>query len=407
MKQTIQNLKGFRDFLPSDVHKRQWLRDKMSKICESWGYKPLETPTLEPLELFTGQIGEDEKLFFSFTDKGGREVALRYDQTVPTCRFLGQYYDKLVFPFRRYQVQPAFRAEKPQKGRYREFLQFDIDIFGIESPLADAEIIALSLDIYKQLGFKKVKALVNNRDLMKGIPYEAISSIDKLKKIGEEGVINDMIKKGISQEQAKQYFYKVTNLKEDETIKSIFSYLKSSGFPSDWYAFEPTLARSFSYSEGPIWEIIIPDYGAGSVAGGERYDGLIEKITGRKIAGTGLGIGFDRTLEALEICNLIPNLSTDISILVTSFSEDLFNKSINIFNKLRENKIQSEIYPDPSIKLDKQLKYADKKNILLAIIIGPDEEKNNKVLVKNMKTREQKELDENELINYLKSLVNN
>src|SRR3989338_3602355 len=182
-KQNIQLLKGFRDFLPEEARKRAWLRTKMVSVFEKWGYEPLETPTLEPLELFTGQIGEEEKLFFKFKDQGDRDVALRYDQTVPTCRVIGQYGNQLTFPFKRYQIQPAFRSEKPQKGRYREFTQVDADIFGVKTPDADAETIALSLDIYKQLGFKRAVVRINSRALFKDMPYEAIVSIDKIKKI--------------------------------------------------------------------------------------------------------------------------------------------------------------------------------------------------------------------------------
>src|SRR3989338_5764945 len=165
-----QTLKGFRDFLPQDAMKRNWLRNKLTEIFELWGYDPLETPTLEPLELFTGQIGEDEKLFFSFTDHGGRKVALRYDQTVPSVRVVSQYLNQLPKPFKRYQIQNAFRAEKPQRGRYREFTQCDADIFGDSSPYADAETIALSLDIYKKLGFKEAKVLINDRNLLSDLP---------------------------------------------------------------------------------------------------------------------------------------------------------------------------------------------------------------------------------------------
>src|SRR3990167_8070121 len=136
-KAILQTLKGFRDFLPKEAMQRQWLRNIMIKVCESWGYEPLETPTLEPLELFAGQIGEDEKLFFKFKDQGDRDVALRYDQTVPSVRVVGQNLNNIVFPFRRYQIQSAFRSEKPKKGRSRKFVQADIDIFGIESPIAD------------------------------------------------------------------------------------------------------------------------------------------------------------------------------------------------------------------------------------------------------------------------------
>jgi histidyl-tRNA synthetase len=147
---------------------------------------------LNHTSLFAGQIGEDEKLFFKFEDSGGRQVALRYDQTVPTCRVVGQYASSLPFPFRRYQIQSAYRSEKPQKGRYREFTQCDADIFGEPGPLADAEVIALSLDIYRKLGFKEAKVLINDRSLLSGIPYPAIVAIDKLGKIGEEGVVAEM-----------------------------------------------------------------------------------------------------------------------------------------------------------------------------------------------------------------------
>lgn len=262
----IQPLKGFRDFLPEEALRRAWLREQIIKVFEKWGYDPMETPTLEPLELFAGQIGEDEKLFFKFEDNGGRQVALRYDQTVPTCRVVGT--NQLSMPFRRYQIQTAFRAENTQKGRYREFVQCDADIFGSDSPLADAEVIALSLDIYKSLGFKQAKVLVNDRGLLADLPYAAIVAIDKLAKIGEDGVIKDMIKKDISESDAKKYLQITTQIKPNQTIKTIFEYLKACNFDESWYAFEPTLARSFSYSTGPIWEVIIPEIGGGSVLGG-------------------------------------------------------------------------------------------------------------------------------------------
>ena len=202
----LQTLKGFRDFLPEEALKRQWLKNKIAKICELWGYDPMETPTLEPLEIFKGQVGDDEKLFYSFKDQGGRDVALRYDQTIPTCRVVGQYNGVMLMPFRRYQIQSAFRSEKPQKGRYREFLQVDADIFGVATPLADAETMALSLDIYRKLGFKKAVVLINDRSLLADLPYEAISAIDKLKKIGKEGVISEMEKRGIAKSKALEYF---------------------------------------------------------------------------------------------------------------------------------------------------------------------------------------------------------
>ncbi|MEK7127797.1 MAG: histidine--tRNA ligase [Patescibacteria group bacterium] len=384
-----RTLPGFRDFLPVEAKKRQWLRNKLAEICESWGYDPMETPTLEFLELFAGQIGDDEKLFFKFQDPGGREVALRYDQTVPSVRVVAANQNNLTRPFKRYQIQSAYRAEKPQKGRYREFVQCDADIFGDPSPFADAETIALSLDIYKRLGFKKVKVLINDRTLLKDFPYEAIVSIDKIKKIGDVGVIEQMIKKGIPKLKAKKYLEIVKNLKPNEAIEIILKYLKNSGFDKDWFEFDPTIARSFSYSQGPIWEVEIPEFTAGSVLGGERYDGLFTKLFGVVNYGTGFGLGFDRTLEAADQFGLIPTSKSSSQVLVTIFSPNLFEKSIETGSAIRNDGINCEVYPNPNTKLDKQLKYADQKGIPWAIIIGPDEAAKGLLTLKNLKTKSQ------------------
>jgi len=394
-KKNLQSLKGFRDFLPEEARKRQWLRNRMAEIFESWGYEPIETPMLEPLEIFQGEIGEDEKLFYKFTDQGGRDVMLRYDQTGPTCRFVGENFSKLTFPFKRYQIQPNFRAEKPQKGRYREFLQADIDIFGVESPIADAECIAVSIDLFLKLGFESIMALVSNRDLLKGIPYPVIAAIDKIKKIGREGVIAEIQEKGYSKKQAEDYLNKVCDLRPDEKLKSIFDYLDRFGF-KDNYKFEPNLMRSFSYSQGPIWEMVIPEYSVasfgGSVGGGERYDDMVERITGRKIPATGIAFGFDRTLEALEMNNLMPNREKMINVLVTVFSGDLLTNSIEVTSVLRNQGVNAVVYPDSKVKLERQLKYADKKQFGWVVIIGPDEAKAGEVLLKNMESGEEEKI---------------
>ncbi len=391
MKTKYQTLKGFRDHLPEDAAKRQWVRNIMIEVAESWGYEPIESPTLEPLGLFEGQVGEDEKLYYKFQDPGGRDVALRYDQTVPTVRYVGNNYNKLTFPFRRYQIQPVFRAEKPQKGRYREFTQFDIDIFGVKDPSADAEIMALNLETYLKLGFKKPKIIFSSRELMKGIPYEAIVAIDKLGKIGKDGVVKDMISKGITKVKAQSYLDKVLKLKPNDTIKTIINYLESAGYGSEFYRFEPMLARSFSYSEGPIWEIQIADYKVGSVGGGERYDGMVKELTGLDIPATGLAYGFDRTVEAADQLGLIPT-KIITKALVTVFSPSLQGESLRVAAKLRSAGVNTEIYPVPSDKLAKQLKYASKKSIPFVIIIGEDEVKGSSVTLKDMATQVQSTL---------------
>lgn len=390
-KQNLQTLKGFRDLLPADVQKRAWVKDVMVKTAQLWGYEPIETPTLEPFSLFKGEIGEDEKLFYKFTDNGEREVMLRYDQTVPTCRYVANNFNDLTFPFRRYQVQSVFRAENTQKGRYREFTQFDLDIFGVSGPSADAEVIAVNLDTLLKIGFKKPVIIFNNRDLMKDIPYDAIVAVDKLKKIGRDGVIADMVKKGISESDANKYFDTIANIQPDATIKTIISYLEQSGFGSQYYRFEPTLARSFSYSQGPIWELVIEDYTVGSIGGGERYDGLMERVSGMKVAATGMAYGFDRTVEAADQLGLIP-VAQKTRALVTIFSPALQGESLQVAQSLRKAGINTELYPDPIDKLDKQFKYADKKGIPFALVIGEDEVKNATITVKNLATREQTSL---------------
>ncbi|OGV91840.1 histidine--tRNA ligase [Microgenomates group bacterium RIFCSPHIGHO2_01_FULL_45_11] len=399
MKKTIQPLKGFRDLLPDDAKKRQWVKNIMVEVAESFGYEPIETPTLEPLGLFEGEIGEDEKLFFKFEDQGGRNVALRYDQTVPTCRFVGNNLNKIVFPFRRYQFQNVFRAEKPQKGRYREFTQFDVDIFGFKDPTADAEVMAVNLDTYLKIGFKKPIIVFNNRDLMKDIPYPAIVAIDKLKKIGRQGVITDMVDKGIDKNQAVKYLDYIQNIKPDETIRIITSYLENAGFSKEFYRFEPTLARSFSYSQGPIWEIVIEDYTVGSVGGGERYDGMMQRLTGQDIPATGIAYGFDRTVEAADQFGLIPSRSVS-RVLVIFFSNDLQDQTLQVAKQLRQAGINTELYPIAD-KLGKQLKYADRKGIPYVVVIGPDEAKSNVVKLKDMKTGEEKLLKSADVVRLL------
>lgn len=400
-KQNLQPLKGFRDILPGDSWKRAWIQEIMTKTAESWGYEPTITPTLEPLALFEGEIGEDEKLFFKFEDNGGRKVALRYDQTLPICRYLANNLNSLPLPFRRYQFQSVFRAENPQRGRYREFTQFDLDIFGVTSPSADAEVIAVNLETLLKIGFKKPVIIFNNRDLMKDIPYEAIVAIDKLKKIGRDGVIEDMINKGLSTSDANRYFETVSNIKPDQTITTMINYLENAGFSNEYYRFEPTLARSFSYSQGPIWELVIEDYTVGSIGGGERYDGLMERVSGMKIAATGMAYGFDRTVEAADQLGLIPNSKTKSVVLATIFNPNLQGETLKVATTLRQAGINTEIYPNPNDKIDKQFKYADKKNIPYAIVIGEQEQTSGVITLKNLATREQSTLPLEEIITIL------
>lgn len=388
---TPQTLKGFRDFLPEDAIKRQYAIDIIRKTFENFGFEPLETPALEYLETFSGNIGEDEKLFFKFEDQGGRKVALRYDQTVPTCRVIAQYPDKIKLPFKRYQIQTVWRSEKPQKGRFREFLQCDADIFGVEHSAADGETVALSIQIFKNLGFKNPTAIINDRALYAGVPYEAIVAIDKLAKLGEEGVVKELVAKGYTKEDAEKLLTTTKNQQPNENLKTIFKFLDAYGMKNN-YRFEPTLARSFSYSTGTIWEIVDPDFPTGSLCGCERFDSLVGRFSNRNVAGVGFAVGFDRTLVAMEDLGLFPPLKTESQVVVTIFNESMLAGAQQIAKDLRDAGVNTDLYPDPTVRLDKQLKYTAEKGVPYVIVQGPDEEKRGVVQLKTMETKQQEEL---------------
>lgn len=401
-KITPQILKGFRDFLPIEAMRRQYVVNIIRRTFELYGFEPLETPAIEYLEVFTGNIGEDEKLFYKFEDTGGRKVALRYDQTVPTCRLIAQYPDKITMPFKRYQIQTVWRAEKPQKGRYREFLQCDADIFGVDDRASDGETIALTIDIFKNLGFKKPIAIINDRALYKDIPYKAIVAIDKLEKIGEEGVIAELIRKDYSSEDAKKLLKQVSSSQPNEDLKRIFKFLDDYGMKEN-YQFKPTLARSFAYSTGTIWEIVAEGFESGSLAGCERFDSLVSRFSNQNIPAVGFAVGFDRTVLAMEELGLFPDIKTTSKVLVTVFEKNLLDRSQKLTQVLRKNKINTDLYSDPNIRLDKQLKYANKKGIPYVIIIGPEEVEKEIVVLKDMRTGEQQKLTISEVIKLLSS----
>ena len=393
---TPRILKGFRDFLPEEALKRQYAIDIIRKTFELYGFEPLETPAIEYLETFAGQIGEDEKLFYKFTDQGGRKVALRYDQTVPTCRVIAQYPDKISLPFKRYQIQTVWRSEKPQKGRYREFLQCDADIFGVDNRTADGETIALTIDIFKNLGFTKPIAIINDRDLYQDIPYSAIVAIDKLDKIGVVGVSKELTQKGFNRKILDQ----IKNSQPNDNLKTIFDYLDNYGFKEN-YRFKPTLARSFSYSTGTIWEIIDENFSSGSLAGCERFDSLVAKFSDRSVPAVGFAIGFDRTILAMDELKLFPAITTKTKVLVTVFNSQLLKTSQVITQKLRQNQINTDIYPDPQVKLAKQLKYANDNQIPYVLVVGEEEIKKNQITLKNMTSGKQKTLTLEKAINVL------
>lgn len=402
-KITPQILKGFRDFLPEEAINRQYLIDKIKTVFERFGFDPLETPALEYAETLLGKYGDEaDKLLYLFEDRGKRKVGLRYDQTVPLARVIAQYNNQITFPFKRYQIQPVWRAENTQKGRFREFMQCDIDIVGAKGIYADSEIINCILTTVKYLGFKRVKMLINDRSIFAGMKPKFIISIDKLAKIGKEGVIKELITKGMSKMDAEKFINSFDENKPTPLIISLFKILKENGLKEGVdFGFEPTLARGLDYYTSTIFELTCQDYNAGSIGGGGRYDKLIGQFINQDVSAVGFAFGFDRLLEAMKQLDLLPDKTTSTKVLVTVFSEDLLKKSVSVVNCLRNNDINAEINFDNNLKLDKQLKYANKKGIPYVVIIGPEEASKNVVKLKDMKTGEQKNLNQQELIKFL------
>ena len=395
-----QTLKGFRDFLPQEARKRQYATNIFKKVFEKFGFEPLETPVLEYEEILAGKYGEEgDKLMYRFEDLGQRKVAMRYDQTVPLARVVAQYENQIAFPFKRYQISPVWRAENTQKGRFREFYQCDIDTVGPDTPLTDAEIIAATINAFKELGFKNFKILLNDRAIFKELTTEAIIIIDKLKKIGADNVCKELVEKKISTnfEEAKNLLDSLLNQKPTERLNEIIKNLEQFGADKSYIEFSPVLARGLDYYTGMIFETIVAEYPYGSFAGGGRFNNLIGLFTTKQIPAVGVAFGFDRIIDAMQALELFPPeiAGSPTQVLVTIFSKELKNKSLAICNELRSNNIKTEIYLG-EIKeknpLEKQLKYADQKGITNVIILGPQETEKNIVTLKNLKTREQKKL---------------
>lgn len=392
LKQNIQTLKGFRDFLPEQKRQRDFVAKKIKETFELFGFEPIETPTLEYADLLLGKYGEEaDRLVYTFEDKGGRKIGLKYDQTVPTARLLAQYQNELPKYLRRYQMQNVFRAEKPQKGRFREFAQCDIDIFGTKNEIADAEILACTYFAYKNIGFESVKILINSRmvlqDTLQSYVNEKvginsiIQTVDKFDKKTEEEVLAELETKGVS--DPKGAIMAIKSATPDRNLEKIFSILRKYNIPDETMEFNPLIARGLDYYTGMIFEVKIPQYGGGSVGGGGRYDNLINDLSGVDIPAVGMAFGFDRTTEAALELGLINVSPAPVRVLVTIFSDEYLGNSLSVLSHLRENGVAAEIYPEAE-NISKQIKYADKKKIPYVVIIGEQEASQNKITLKDL-----------------------
>lgn len=393
----VQTLKGFRDFLPNESKKRQYVLETLKKVFESYGFEPLETPSLEYEEVLAGKYGEEgEKIMYKFIDNGERKVALRYDQTVPLARVVAQYANVLSMPFKRYQIQNVWRAENTQKGRYREFLQVDVDIVGIYSPLSDAEIISLALDAVNKLGFKNTTLYINDRKIFQGLESKYVSTIDKLEKIGRENVLKELNEKGLNEKEAKELLSKIENGQMPDGLSDLFKALKTMDKDGSEIKFKPTLARGLNYYTGSIFELEVEGSSFGSIGGGGRYDNLIGIFAGKDIPAVGFSFGFDRLIETMDELNLFPKDLYRNNVFVAFSSPDLQEKALKITTELRQANINSEFYLEDA-SLEKQLKYADKKQIPYSVVVLDKE-----LILKDMEKRTQETLSLENIIKKLK-----
>jgi histidyl-tRNA synthetase len=404
MNQTPQNLKGFRDFLPAEKRKRDFVASKVKASFEVFGFEPIETPTLEYADLLLGKYGDEaDKLVYTFEDRGDRRIGLRYDQTVPTARVLIQYQNELPRYLRRYQIQNVFRADKPQKGRFREFTQCDIDIFGSTSPIADAEVLACTYFAYKNVGFPTVRLNVNDRQVLMGTlaPFATaeistlsiIQTIDKLDKISVEDGVAELVRKGLPEAQARAAIGEIEKADMSSNLEEIVNKTINLGVPAEALVFNPKIARGLDYYTGMIFEVSVPEYPSGSLGGGGRYDQLIEQLGGNNVPAVGIAFGFDRMVEAADELGLIPTESTGTQVLVTVFdeNEDSQAAALTTANQLRGAGISTEVYPAVD-KLGKQFQLADRKAIPYVIIIGEAELTADQVTLKDMRSGEQQQI---------------
>ncbi len=405
----MKNVKGTRDFLPEEMILRQQVLEKMKSVFEIFGFQPLETPALEDWEVLSAKgAGGPEilKETYNFEDFGGRRVGLRFDLTVPLARVISSN-PNLNLPFKRYQIQNVWRYGDVTKDRFREFLQADIDIVGSESMLADAEIIACVITTLTELGFKEFIVRLNNRKILTalakyaGVPEDKVidtfRTIDKLSKIGEEGVKKELLTK-ISKAATSTILEIIVNKKEPvleeleklvedkegfEELKQIISYLKQMKVKPK-FEIDLSLARGLDYYTGPIFEVFA-EKGIGSIAGGGRYDKMIGLFSGKDIPATGISFGIERMIEVMKERKMIEVKKSNVKVFVIAVNDKVRDKVLEIVQMLRNNSISVD-FDLRSRSLSKQLDYANSLGIPNVIIVGEKELKNNSVKLKKMDT---------------------
>ena len=432
-----QTLKGFRDYLPEAMIAREQLMGIARKVYRSYGFSPIDTPTLEYSEILLGK-GSDEtdKQLFRFTDQGDRDVAMRFDLTVPFARFAAQHIGQLGTPFKRYHIGTVWRAEKPQKGRYREFIQCDFDTIGTDSNASDIETLFVIHDLMEAIGFDGFTIRVNHRQLLNGLldklgvadkSVGILRSLDKLTKIGVQKVVAEMVEAvGVTEDQAMQVlkFAELEGTPNEildaveaqlagnelgqlgvSKLRELFEVCATAGIAEDRIALDVSIARGLDYYTGTIYETFLTDLpGIGSVCSGGRYDNLAGLFTKEKLPGVGASLGLDRLLAAMEELGLVENTSTPAQVLVAMFDEKYLANYASLGRRLRAAGVATEVYPQVK-KIQKQFQYANRKGFRAVVIAGSNEFESGRWTVKDLEKGEQNEVSDGELPSFLHQLL--
>ena len=429
-----RTLPGFMELLPKEQILFNKMKEKIQKSYEKFGFLPIDTPIIEMSDVLLAKAGgETEKQIYRF-QKGDNDLALRFDLTVPLAKYVTEYYNDLSFPFRRYQIGKVYRGERPQKGRFREFYQCDIDIIGDGelSIINDAEMPAVIYSTIKDLGFKDFTICINNRKLLSGLfkeldleekSVDIMRIIDKIEKIGKENVIECLKDLQLSENQINDImnFIEISGTTEEkidsleklnytneifneglEELKQVVKYVKAFGVPNSNFKVDLTIARGLDYYTGTVYETFLNEYRElGSVCSGGRYDNLAEYYTDKKLPGVGISIGLTRLFYKLNELNALKEEQNSIAkVLVVSMVEDN-SKALEVATELRSENINAEVYLENK-KIKAKFKYADRLAIPYVIVIGEDEIANNTVTLKNMQTGEQETLKIEEVIKKIK-----
>ena len=450
--------RGTRDFGPAEMAKRNFIFSTIKTVFQKFGYQPLETPGMENLSVLMGKYGhEGDQLLFKILNSGDflkamstkdlkdgyrhtlrkvSEKGLRYDLTVPFARYVAMNHHKLVFPFKRYQIQPVWRADRPQKGRYREFYQCDADVVGTRSMINEAEIVWMIYEIFCNLGIEGYTIKINHRKILEALSVLAggegkenafYIAIDKLEKTGKEKVVLELTDGGFDKKKIDKVFQllemkgdnrkKIIRLKKQFhsmesgklgllEIEETFSHVQDSEINIPNLRFDLSLARGLSYYTGSIFEVTMDDGSIGSLGGGGRYDDLTGYYGVPDIPGVGISFGVDRIYDVMEKRDLFPNqTTTSTMVLMTTLDHEAVPYSLPLLAMLRSQGIKAEIYPDV-VKIKKQLNYADRKGIPYAIIIGSEERETGKLTLKSMHTGKQESLDIEAIIDKIKNQMN-